>query len=81
MLTKGSRLDKFLDTEDLLTNDVIFSHTRDFFYTGEYGMQDNAFDHGSIRMTFNQTETQSGPGQFKLDPFLIKTGALDSIIK
>ena len=52
-----------------------------FFYTGEDRMQDNAFDHGSVRMIFNLTETQTGPGQFKLDPFLIKTGALDSIIK
>ena len=23
----------------------------------------------------------TGPGQFKLDPYLIKTGALDSVIK
>ena len=32
-------------------------------------------------MTYNITQKQTGPGQFKLDPFLIKTGALDSIIK
>ena len=32
-------------------------------------------------MHAKQNKTQTGPGQFKLDPFLIKTGALDSIIK
>ena len=32
-------------------------------------------------MVYNLTKTPTGPGQFKLDPFLIKTGALDSIIK
>ena len=32
-------------------------------------------------MTFNRTQMKTGPGQFKIDPFLIKTGSLDSIIK
>ena len=32
-------------------------------------------------MTFNHTHMPTGPGQFKLDPYLIKTGALDSVIK
>ena len=32
-------------------------------------------------MVYNLTKTPTGPGQFKIDPFLIKTGALDSIIK
>ena len=44
-------------------------------------MQDNAFDHGAVRIIYNLTKTPTGPGQFKLDPFLIKTGALDSMIK
>ena len=37
--------------------------------------------HGSVCMAFNLTNAQTGPGQFKLDPFLIRTGALDSISK
>ena len=64
-----------------MDTNVTFSHTRDFFYTGMFGMQDNSFDHGSVRMMFNVKESKTCPGQFKLDPFLIKTGALDSIIK
>jgi hypothetical protein len=80
-LDKGSRLDKFLVTEDLLIKEVKFDHIRDHFYTMEYGMQGHSFDHGLVRMTLNKTQTPTGPGQFKLDPFLIKTGALDSIIK
>ena len=80
-LDKGSRLDKFLVTEDLLIKEVTFNHTKDHFYTMEYGMQGHSFDHSSVRMTYNITQKQTGPGQFKLDPFLIKTGALDSIIK
>ena len=78
---KGCRLDKFLVTEDLMDTNVTFSHTRDFFYTGMFGMQDNSFDHGSVRTTFDLKKTKAGPGQFKLDPFLIKTGALDSVVK
>ena len=46
-----------------------------------FGKQDNSFDHASVRMSFNLKESKTGLGQFKLDPFLIKTGALDSIIK
>ena len=44
-------------------------------------MQDNSFNHGGVKVVFNLTKTKTGPGQFKIDPFLIKTGALDSIIK
>ena len=78
---KGTRIDKFLVTEDLLIKEVTFFHIRYYFYTIEYGMQDNAFDHGAVRMVYNLTKTPTGPGQFKIDPFLIKTGALDFIIK
>ena len=77
---KGARLDKFVVTEDLLMKDVNFSHVRDYIYTEKYGMQGHPFDHAAVRMHAKQNKTQTGPGQFKLDPFLIKTGALDSII-
>ena len=66
-LDKGSRLDKFLVTEDLLIKEVKFDHIRDHFYTMEYGMQGHSFDQGSVRMTLNKTQTPTGP--------------LDSIIK
>ena len=39
------------------------------------------FDHGSLRLSFNKKRTEAGPGQFKLDPYLVKTGALDSVVK
>ena len=74
-------IDKFLVTEDLLINEVTFFHIRDYYYAEEFGMTDNAFDHGAVRMVYNHTKTPTGPGQFKIDPFLIRTGALDSIIK
>ena len=45
---KGSRLDKFLLSEDLCIKEIEFKHTRDHFYIEEYGMQGNSFDHGSI---------------------------------
>ena len=38
-------------------------------------------DHGSVRLTFNRKGTEIGPGQFKVDPTLIKSGCLDSVIK
>ena len=44
-------------------------------------MQGHSFDQGAVRMTFNRTQMKTGPGQFKLDPYLIKTGSLDSVIK
>ena len=61
--------------------DVNFSQVRDYIYTEKYGMQGHSFDHGAVRMHAKQNKTQTGRGQFKFDPFLIKTGALDSIIK
>ena len=36
---------------------------------------------GPVRLTFNRKWTEIGPGQFKVDPTLIKTGGLDSVIK
>ena len=74
-------MDKFLVTEDLLDKNAKITHTRDYVYTDKYGMQDNSFDHGSVHLHYNITRVEAGPGQFKLDPFLITTGALDSVIK
>ena len=73
---KGSHLDKFLLTDFLCIREIEFKHTRNHFYTAECGMHDNIFDHGFVRMTFNKTQLPTGPGQFKLDPFLITTGLL-----
>ena len=39
------------------------------------------FDHGSVRLSFNTKRTEAGPGQFKQDPYLVKTVALDSVVK
>ena len=80
-IDNGTRLDKFLVTEDLLDKTVEIIHTKDHFYTKEYGMRDNPFDHGSVQLKYNVVRTEAGPGQFKLDPYLVKTGALDSVIK
>ena len=44
-------------------------------------MKDNPFEHGSVQLKYNVVRTEAGPGQFKLDPYLVKTGALDSVIK
>ena len=68
-------------TEDLMDKSAEVIHTKNYFYYKEYGMKDNPFDHGSVQLKYNVTKTESGPGQFKLDPYLVKTGALDSVIK
>ena len=39
------------------------------------------FDHGAVRLLFNKKKIDIGPGQFKLDPYLVSCGALDSVIK
>ena len=38
-------------------------------------------DHGSVRMIVNKERAEVGPGQFKIDPNLTKSGTLDSIMK
>ena len=75
----GTRLDKFVVTEDLMDKTAEVIHTKDYFYTKEYGMKDNPFDHGSVKLKYNVVRTEARPGQFKLDPYLVKTGALDSV--
>ena len=37
--------------------------------------------HGSVRLLINKERSEVGPGQFKLDPNLIRSGSLDSVIK
>ena len=39
------------------------------------------FDHGAVMLLLNKKKTDIGPGQFKLDPYLVSCGALDSVIK
>ena len=39
------------------------------------------FDHGAVRLTYNRKKGNVGPGQFKLDPYLVSCGALDSVVK
>ena len=39
-----------------------------------------SFDPGSVRLLLNKTRADIGPGQFKLDPFLLKSGLLDNVI-
>ena len=73
-------LDKFIISEDLcsLKTDVI--QTNDADYTTLYNME-NRFDHRKVQLSFTNTKLEMGPDSFKLGPYLIKTGALDSIIK
>ena len=76
----GRRLDKFLVSEDLNIKETEVTHVLDHFYKQELNMN-KKFDHGAVRLTYNKKKSKIGPGQFKLDPYLIKTGALDSVIK
>ena len=39
------------------------------------------FDHGAVRLIYNRKKGDVGPGQFKLDPYLVSCGALDSVVK
>jgi hypothetical protein len=80
IIRKGRRLDKFIISEDLCTFDTKVTHTNDADYTRLFNME-NHFDHGSVRLEFTTTKLEIGLGSFNLDPYLIKTGALDSICK
>ena len=68
----GRRLDKFLVSEDLNIKEATVIHVPDNFYKQELNMT-KKFDHGAVRLTFNKKRSKVGPGQFKLDPYLIKT--------
>ena len=39
------------------------------------------FDHGAVHLLFNKKRGNIGPGQFKWDPYLVSSGALDSVVK
>jgi hypothetical protein len=78
--SKGRRLDKFLVSEDLLIKEVKIQHVSDNKYKTELNMK-KKFDHGSVRLQFNKKKGEVGPGQFKVDPYLISTGALDNVAK
>ena len=76
----GRRLDKFLVSEDMNIKETTIQHVSDNVYKQELNMS-KKFDHGAVRLVYNKKKSKVGPGQFKLDPYMIKTGALDSIIK
>ena len=76
----GRRLDKFLVTEDLNIKEAIITHVRDNFYKTNLNMI-KKFDHGAVRLSYNKKKNDVGPGQFKLDPYLVSCGALDSVVK
>jgi exonuclease III len=76
----GRRLDKFLVSEDLNLKETEVLHVSDNFYKTNLNMK-KKFDHGAVRLLFNKKKIDVGPGQFKLDPYLVSCGALDSVIK
>jgi exonuclease III len=76
----GRRLDKFLVSEDLNIKESEVIHTSDNYYKTQLNMK-KKFDHGAVRLLYNKQKPDIGPGQFKLDPYLVSCGALDSVIK
>ena len=78
---KGRSLDRFMTSEDLLCDEMEVTHVSDNHYDLQCALSPHRMDHGSVRLTFNRKRTKIGPGQFKVDPNLIKAGCLDSVIK
>ena len=78
--TKGRRLDQILVSTDLLIDEAEVLHKGDAFYRDHCNMTLASFDHGAVRLLINKTRAEIGPGQFKLDPFLLKSGLLDNVI-
>ena len=76
----GRRLDKFLVSEDLNIKETTILHVSDNIYKQKLNMS-KKIDHGAVRLAYNKKKSKVGPGQFKLDPYLNKTGALDSTIR
>ena len=70
-----------MTSEDLLCDEMEVAHVSDNHYDLQCALSPHRMDHGSVRLTFNRKRTEIGPGQFKVDPNLIKAGCLDSIIK
>ena len=78
---KGRRLDRFMVSEDLLSCNLKIIHKPDWYYKEMCNLGERRFDHGSVRLLINKERAEVGPGQFKLDPNLIKSGSLDGVIK
>ena len=78
---RGRRLDRFMVSEDLLECNLKVIHKPDWHYQELCNLGDRRFDHGSVRLLINKERAEVGPGQFKLDPNLIKSGSLDGVIK
>ena len=78
---RGRRLDRFMISEDLLECNLKIIHKPDWHYQELCNLGERRFDHGSVRLLINKDRAEVGPGQFKLDPNLIKSGSLDGVIK
>ena len=68
-------------SEDLLNCNIKVIHKPDWHYQELCNLGERRFDHGSVRMLINKERAEVGPGQFKLDPNLIRSGSLDNVIK
>ena len=77
---KGRRLDMFLTSPEFVNDSSKILHKSDQYYTDKYNMSKARFDHGSVRLLFKKDKADIGPGQFKLDPFLLSSGQLDNLI-
>ena len=77
---KGRRLDMFLTSSELVDSSAKICHKPDQHYTDTFNMTKAKFDHGSVRLMINKERAEVGPGQFKLDPFLLASGQMDNLI-
>ena len=66
---------------DLLECNIKVLHKSDWHYQELCNLGERRFDQGSVRMLINKDKAEEGPGQFKLDPYLINSGSLDGVIK
>ena len=77
---KGRRLDMFLTSSELVDSSAKICHKPDQHYADTFNMTKAKFDHGSVRLLINKERAEVGPGQFKLDPFLLASGQMDNLI-
>ena len=68
-------------SQDLLNCNIKIIHKPDWHYQELCNLGERRFDHGSDRMLINKERADVGPGQFKLDPNLIRSGCLDIVLK
>ena len=73
-------MDKFLVSEDLNIKEVKIRHVSDNYYKTNLNMN-KKFDHRAVRLIYNRKKGDVGPCQFKLDPYLVSCGALDTVVK